>query len=176
MAEKITGKVFDYQLFKRLMNYAKKYRLYFFIAAFSVIAGAILAAVNPVLIKEIVDNYLTNRDPQGLLNYAMLMVLVLVSVVLSQFAFIYFANWLGQHIIKDIRIQLFDYMLRFKMQYFTNSPVGKLVTRVVSDIETISSIFAQGLFMIISDLLKMLVISGVMLWMNWLSTTSNIKN
>ena len=167
MAEKITGKVFDYQLFKRLMNYAKKYRLYFFIAAFSVIAGAILAAVNPVLIKEIVDTYLGNKDPQGLLNYALLMVLVLVSVVLSQFAFIYFANWLGQHIIKDIRIQLFDYMLRFKMQYFTNSPVGKLVTRVVSDIETIASIFAQGLFMIISDLLKMLVISGVMLWMNW---------
>ncbi len=167
MAEKITGKVFDYQLFKRLMNYAKKYRLYFFIAAFSVIAGALLAAVNPVLIKEIVDTYLGNKDPQGLLNYALLMVLVLVSVVLSQFAFIYFANWLGQHIIKDIRIQLFDYMLRFKMQYFTNSPVGKLVTRVVSDIETIASIFAQGLFMIISDLLKMLVISGVMLWMNW---------
>ena len=167
MAEKITGKVFDYQLFKRLMSYASKYRLYFFIAAFSVISGAILAAVNPILIKAIVDTFLANNDPQGLMNYVLLMILVLVLIVLSQFAFIYFANWLGQHIIKDIRVQLFEYMLRFKMQYFTNSPVGKLVTRVVSDIETIASIFAQGLFMIISDLLKMLVISGVMLWMNW---------
>lgn len=167
MAEKVTGKVFDYQLFKRLMKYAKKYRLYFFIAAFSVVVGAVLAAVNPILIKEIVNNYLSNKDAKGLLNYTVLMMVVLLLVVLFQFSFIYFANWLGQHIIKDIRTQLFDYMLRFKMQYFNTSPVGKLVTRVVSDIETISSIFAQGLFMIISDLLKMLVISGVMLWMNW---------
>lgn len=167
MAEKVTGKVFDYQLFKRLMKYAKKYRLHFFIAAFSVVVGAILAAVNPILIKEIVNNYLSNKDAKGLLNYTVLMMIVLLLVVLFQFSFIYFANWLGQHIIKDIRTQLFDYMLRFKMQYFNTSPVGKLVTRVVSDIETISSIFAQGLFMIISDLLKMLVISGVMLWMNW---------
>lgn len=167
MSEKVSGKVFDYQLFKRLMQYAKRYRLYFFIAAFSVISGALLAAVNPILLKEIVDTFLGTKDLQGLLNYILLMILVLVLVVVFQFMFIYFANWLGQHIIKDIRTQLFDYMLRFKMQYFNNSPVGKLVTRVVSDIETISSIFAQGLFMIISDLLKMLVISAVMLWMNW---------
>ena len=131
------------------------------------IVGALLAAVNPILIKEIVNSFLANKDAEGLFNYAILMVLVLVSMVLFQFLFIYFANWLGQNIIKDIRTQLFDYMLRFKMQYFNNSPVGKLVTRVVSDIETIASIFAQGLFMIISDLLKMIVISGVMLWMNW---------
>lgn len=167
MAEKVTGKVFDYQLFKRLMQYAKKYRWHFFIAAFSVIIGAVLAAVNPILIKEIVNNYLETKDAKGLLNYTVLMLIVLLLVVLFQFSFIYFANWLGQHIIKDIRTQLFEYMLQFKMQYFNTSPVGKLVTRVVSDIETISSIFAQGLFMIISDLLKMLVISGVMLWMNW---------
>ncbi len=167
MSEKVTGKVFDYQLFKRLMRYARNYRFHFFIAAFSVIVGALLAAINPILIKEIVNTFLANKDAQGLFNYAMLMVLVLTSMVLFQFLFIYFANWLGQHIIKDIRTELFDYMLRFKMQYFNNSPVGKLVTRVVSDIETIASIFAQGLFMIISDLLKMIVISGVMIWMNW---------
>ena len=113
MAEKVTGKVFDYQLFKRLMSYAKRYRLYFFIAAFSVIAGAILAAVNPILLKSIVDTFLANEDAQGLLNYVLLMILVLIFVVLSQFAFIYFANWLGQNIIKDIRVQLFEYMLRF---------------------------------------------------------------
>ena len=167
MAEKVTGKVFDYQLFKRLMAYARKYRLYFFTAAFSVILGAILAAVNPILLKTIIDDFLAGKDAQGLLYFVLLMIGVLVLQVLSQFMFIYFANWLGQHIIKDIRTQLFQYMLRFKMQYFNTSPVGKLVTRVVSDIETIASIFAQGLFMIISDLLKMLVISGVMLWMNW---------
>ncbi len=167
MADKVTGKVFDYQLFKRLMNYARKYRLYFFIAASSVISGALLTAVTPILLRKIVNESLISFDAKSLLNLSILMVVVLLGQVLFQFLFIYFANWLGQHVIKDIRTQLFDYMLRFKMQYFNNSPVGKLVTRVVSDIETIASIFAQGLFMIISDLLKMLVISIVMLWINW---------
>lgn len=167
MAKKAVGKAFDYKLFARLMSYAKKYSMPFFIAAISVIIGAVLAAVNPILLKNIVNEYLKNKDAKGLLNNTVLMLLVLVAITLFQFLFIYFANWLGQHIIKDMRTQLFNYMVRFKMQYFNTSPVGKLVTRVVSDIETISSIFAQGLFMIISDLLKMLVICGVMLWMNW---------
>ena len=99
--------------------------------------------------------------------FVILMLVVLLFEVIFQFLFIYFANWLGQNIVKDMRIQLFKHLSYFKMQYFNNSSVGKLVTRVVSDIETIASIFGQGLFMIISDLLKMLVISAVMLWMNW---------
>jgi len=102
-----------------------------------------------------------------LLVFVIIMLSVLVFEVIFQFFFIYFANWLGQNIIKDMRTQLFKHLLHFKMQYFNNSSVGKLVTRVVSDIETIASVFGQGLFMIISDLLKMFVIAIVMIWMNW---------
>ena len=87
--------------------------------------------------------------------------------MLLQFSFIYIANWLGQHIIKDIRVKLYKHMLNFKMAYFDRSSVGKLVTRVVSDTETIASFFGQGLFMIISDILKMFVVACLMLWMNW---------
>jgi subfamily B ATP-binding cassette protein MsbA len=167
MAEKITGKVFDIQLFKRLLTYIRKYKLHFYIALFSVISGAILAVINPILLKQIVDDFITNKNLTQLLNFSVLMLCVLLLKVITQFLFIYFANLLGQDIIKDIRIQLFDHLLRFKMQYFNNTPVGKLVTRVVSDIETIASIFGQGLFMIVSDLLTMLVTMAVMLWMNW---------
>jgi len=167
MAEKVTGKVFDIQLFKRLLTYIRKYKLHFYIALFSVISGAILAVINPILLKRIIDDFITNKNLTQLLNFSVLMLCVLLLKVISQFLFIYFANLLGQGIIKDIRIQLFDHLLRFKMQYFNNTPVGKLVTRVVSDIETIASIFGQGLFMIISDLLIMLVTMTVMLWMNW---------
>ena len=81
--------------------------------------------------------------------------------------FIYYANWLGQNVVKDMRIRLFSHLLQFRMKFFNKQPVGKLVTRVVSDIETIESIFSQGLFTIISDLLKMAVIASVMLWVNW---------
>ncbi len=165
--KKVTGKVFDYQLFVRLLSYAKKYRLQFAISAIAVVLLAIFAAVRPILLQQIIDDYITNKNAEKLLVFVIIMLVVLLFEVIFQFLFIYFANWLGQNIVKDMRIQLFRHLSYFKMQYFNNSSVGRLVTRVVSDIETIASIFGQGLFMIISDMLKMVVIAGVMLWMNW---------
>ena len=165
--KKVTGKVFDYQLFVRLLSYAKIYRMQFVISAIAVVLLALFAAVRPVLLQQIIDDYITNKNSEQLLVFIILMFVVLLFEVIFQFLFIYFANWLGQNIVKDMRIQLFRHLSYFKMQYFNNSSVGKLVTRVVSDIETIASIFGQGLFMIISDLLKMIVIAAVMLWMNW---------
>ena len=165
--QKVTGKVFDYKLFIRLLSYSKSYRPQFITSIIAVILIALFAAIRPILLQVIIDDYITNKNAILLLKFIILMVSVLVLEVIFQFIFIYFANWLGQSIVKDMRTQLFDHLLHFKMQYFNNSSVGKLVTRVVSDIETISSVFGQGLFMIISDLLKMFVISLVMLWMNW---------
>lgn len=165
--QKIAGKVYDYQLFKRLMSYVKIYKFQFILSTISVVLLAIFAAIMPILLQQIIDEYITNKDARQLLNFIILMLVVLVFEVFFQFLFIYFANWLGQNIVKDIRAQLFKHLLHFKMQYFNKSSVGKLVTRVVSDLETISSVFGQGLFMIIGDLLKMLVIAIVMLWMNW---------
>ena len=93
--------------------------------------------------------------------------IILLFEVLSQFYFVYWANWLGQDIVRDIRTKLFNHIVRFKMSYFDHSPVGQLVTRSVSDMEAISRIFSQGLFMIISDVLKMIVVLIFMLYMNW---------
>ncbi len=165
--KKVTGKVYDVKLFKRLMNYARHYRLQFTISVLAVLCVALLAAVRPILLKRVIDDFIYNKNAEQLVVFTSLMVLVLIFEVLFQFLFIYFANWLGQNIIKDMRTQLFKHLLHFKMKYFNTSAVGKLVTRVVSDIETIASVFGQGLFMIISDLLKMSVIAIVMLWMNW---------
>lgn len=164
---KVTGKVFDYQLFARLLSFAKSYRLQFVLSLISVIFLAVFAAIRPILLQQIVDDYISNKNAEQLLNFSILMFVVLFFEVTFQFIFIYFANWLGQNIVKDMRTQLFKHLLHFKMQYFNKSSVGRLVTRVVSDIETIASVFGQGLFMIISDLLKMFVIAAVMLWMNW---------
>ena len=126
-----------------------------------------VASVKPVLLQEIVNTYFENRDREGLLYFSLLMCAFLFGEVFLQFIFIYKVNWLGQHIIKDIRVRLQKHMLHFKMSYFDQSSVGKLVTRLVSDTETIAQFFGQGLFMIISDLLKMIVVAGVMVWMNW---------
>ena len=164
---KVSGKVYDVKLFGRLMHYARKYRFQFTLSAISVISVALFAAVRPTLLKQVIDEYISKKDAEQLLFYVLLMLGALIFEVLSQFLFIYFANWLGQNIIKDMRTQLFSHLLDFKMNYFNRSSVGRLVTRVVSDIETIASVFGQGLFMIISDLLKMTVVAMVMLLMNW---------
>lgn len=165
--KKVIGKVYDVKLFARLMRYAKKYRMQFALSVIAVLSVALLAAVRPVLLKTIIDDFIYSKNEEQLVVYISLMLFVLCFEVFFQFLFIYFANWLGQNIIKDMRVQLFEHLLRFKMKYFNTSAVGKLVTRVVSDIETIASVFGQGLFMIISDLLKMLVVALVMLYMNW---------
>jgi ATP-binding cassette subfamily B multidrug efflux pump len=167
MNKKVTGKAFDAEIFKRLMGFAKNYKWHFFVGSASAVLLSLVAVVKPILLQEIVNNYFENKNKEGLFYFSILMVVFLIAEVFLQFIFIYKVNWLGQNIIKDIRVQLQQHMLQFKMAYFDKSSVGKLVTRLVSDTETIAQFFGQGLFMIISDVLKMFVVAVVMLWMNW---------
>ncbi|MGH1385874.1 ABC transporter ATP-binding protein [Kordia sp.] len=164
---KVTGKVFDFGLFKRLLTYTYPYKTTLYFVAISAILLSVFAVARPILLKITIDDYIFPKDKDGLLTYILYMLGVLLLEVIFQFLFVFYANWLGQTIVKDIRQKLFHHMLRFKMAYYDTSSVGRLVTRAVSDIETIASIFSQGLFVIIADLLKMLVVMGVMLWMSW---------
>ena len=164
---KESGKAFDFKLFKRLLAFTNAYRLTFYFVGFAAIAMSGLAVLTPHLLQLAIDKAMFPKDLPLLQFYLMLMLGVLILEVLFQFSFIYYANWLGQHVIKDIRVKLFKLMTSFKMQYFDKSAVGRLTTRAVNDIETISSIFSQGLFMIISDLLKMGAIAGFMLYKSW---------
>ena len=166
MADK-TGNAFDIKIFSRLMSFAKKYRLNFFTAAFSTILLSFFAAVRPYILMLTIDEGVIPKDSNALLYYVLLMFGVLGIEVLLEFTFIYFSNWVGQHIIRDIRAKIFRHILQFKMAYFDKNAVGKLVTRVVSDIETISAFFTQGVFKITSDILKMLVVTIIMLTINW---------
>ena len=166
MASK-TGNAFDMDLFKRLLKYTNPYKRIFYFVGVAAILVSLFAVLRPILLQETVDEALLPADFDSLIYYVSLMIGVLVLEVIFQFCFIYYANWLGQEVVRDIRVRLFKHMLGFKMNYYDKSAVGRLVTRAVSDIETIASIFSQGLFMIISDLLKMLVVLGVMLYKSW---------
>ncbi len=161
------AKAFDTRLFKRILRYTKPYQLRFNGVIIFAISLSIFAALRPYLLKQTVDGYIANQDQHGLLMYVSLMGIVLLLEVFSQFYFVYWANWLGQDIVKDIRTKLFQHILSFRMKYFDHVPVGQLVTRSVSDIESIARIFSQGLFMIISDLMKMIVVLIFMFYMNW---------
>lgn len=167
MAEKTTGNAFNFKLFKRLLSFTRPYRGTYYFVALSAILLSALSIAMPYLIKVLIDDYIIPEQSDGIFTVAAVMVGVLCLEVILQFCFIFFANWLGQQVIRDLRVKLFKHMLDFKMKYFDTSAVGKLVTRAVSDIETIASIFSQGLFMIISDLLKMLVILGAMIYFSW---------
>ncbi len=160
-------KAFDTTLFKRILKYTKPYKSRYYSVIAWAISLSVFAALRPYLLKNTVDNYIRTKDSTGLLFFVVIIGIVLLLEVASQFFFVFWANSLGQSIIKDIRIKLFKHMTSFKMSYFDHEPVGKLVTRSVSDIESIARIFSQGLFMIISDLLKMVVVLGFMLFMNW---------
>jgi ABC-type multidrug transport system fused ATPase/permease subunit len=158
---------FDTKVFTRIITYAKPYKArYYGVIGFAIFLS-FFAALRPYLLKQTVDLYIKTQDAQGLLLYVSLMGIVLIFEVLSQYYFVYWANWLGQDIVKDIRVKLFAHLLQFRMNYFDTAPVGQLVTRSVADIEQIAKIFSQGLFMIISDLLKMIVVLAFMFYMNW---------
>jgi ATP-binding cassette subfamily B multidrug efflux pump len=149
------------------MEYTKPYKTRYYWVIFFAVTLSVFAALRPYLLKQTVDSYIQPEDATGLLYFILLMGGALIIEVVSQFYFVFLANWLGQDIIRDIRVKLFGHMMSFKMKYFDNEPVGKLVTRSVFDIESISKIFSQGLFMIISDLLKMVVVLLFMFYMNW---------
>lgn len=161
------AKAFDTRLFKRILKYTKPYQLRFRGVIAFAISLSVFAALRPYLLKQTVDSYIKTHDQQGLLLYISLMGIVLLAEVFSQYYFVFWANWLGQDIVKDIRTKLFKHILSFRMKYFDHVPVGQLVTRSVSDIEAIARIFSQGLFMIISDLMKMVVVLFFMFYMNW---------
>ena len=158
---------FNTTVFKRILEYAKPYKMRFNGVILFAIFLSIFAALRPYLLKLTVDDYIKTYDKNGLLWYVTLMGIVLILEVLSNFFFVYWANWLGQDIVKDVRVKLFKHMLSFRMKYYDTAPVGQLITRSVSDMESIAKIFSQGLFMIGSDLLKMVVILGFMLKENW---------
>lgn len=162
-----TGNAFDFKLFKRLLAFTKPYSLIFYFVAFAAIIMSGLAVLRPYLLKLAIDNSMVPKDGEGFMKYIILMVVVLMLEVIFQFAFIFYTNYLGQSVIRDMRQKLFRLMMSFKMKYFDKSAVGRLTTRAVNDVETISSIFSEGLFMIISDLLKMAVIAGFMLYQSW---------
>ncbi|OYU84721.1 MAG: antibiotic ABC transporter ATP-binding protein [Flavobacterium sp. BFFFF2] len=161
------AKAFDIRLFRKILRYTKPFKVRFYSVIAFAISLSVFAALRPYLLKLTVDKYIAPKDEQGLVLYISLMGIVLLLEVFSQFYFVYWANWLGQDIIRVIRLQLFKHFLQFKTTYFDTSPVGQLVTRSVSDIEQIARIFSQGLFMILSDLMKMAVVLIFMFYMNW---------
>lgn len=165
--QKQSGNVFDFKILKRIFSFALPYIGKFYFLVFLTIMMAIIAPLRPFLIQITVDDYIIPGDINGLTK----MIIILVGLVFMQaitiFSHTYISGWLGQYIIRDIRIKLYDHILSLKLQFFDKTAIGRLVTRAVSDIETLSQVFTNGLAAIIGDVLQLVVILGFMFYLDW---------
>lgn len=157
MSDSVSGKAFDLKLLRKILRYVAPYRGIFYGSFILTIVLSGLSTARPLLIQYVIDHFILEPDLASLTTYTGYLAILLLLEALVQFSFIFGANYLGQSIIRDLRIQLYEHILSFKLKYFDQTPIGTLVTRAVSDIETIADIFAQGVLVIFGDLLKILV-------------------
>lgn len=167
MTEQKKNKVFEWHFFARLFDFVKPYRFVFLFCGIITFLLAALAVVRSFLVKYSFDNFILEPDVEGLYTYTLIMLGFLLAESIFQFLFSYYAGWLGQMVIRDIRLKLKKHLLSFKMAYYDNTPIGTLVTRVVSDIEAISQVFSQGILTFIGDLSKIILIVGIMFYTDW---------
>jgi len=166
MAE-VSGKAFDFHLLSRIFAYVKPYRSVFLLAVFLTIGLAILAPLRPLLIEQTIDRFVVNNDQAGLINMSLLMLGLLILQTVVQYYHTYATNGLGQSVIRDLRIAIFNHITSLRLKYFDRTPIGQLITRTVSDLETIADIFSEGLISIIGDVLQIITIIACMTIYSW---------
>lgn len=165
--EKISGKAYDSKLLSRLTKYMRPYRTIFWVSVVLTILLAAVAPALPMLIEYTLDNYILTGRYEGLNMMLLVMLLLLVAQTAIRYFHTLMTNTLGQSVIRDIRIQVFEHITNLRLKYFDNTPIGRLITRTISDLETIANIFSEGLIQIIGDLLQLVVILGVMFYTDW---------
>jgi ATP-binding cassette subfamily B protein len=163
----VSGNAFDRNLFGRVLRYASPYMGIFYLALFLTIFLAALGVIRPVLIGKAIDVYVMGGDEVGLLNITLIVVGLLFIEAVAQFYQTYYSNWIGQSVTIDLRSKLYNHIIDFKLKYFDKTAIGTLVTRCISDIETISQIFSQGLLNVLGELLKLIVVIAVMFAISW---------
>lgn len=173
--EKVDGKILDFKVLKRIFVFAKPYMSQFWLLVLLTIALAILVPIRPYLIQITIDNEVANGDFDGLIFMIGLLVTLLVAQAFVQYGHTYLSSWLGQYIIRDIRTNLYEHIQKLKLKFFDKTPIGRLVTRNISDIETLADVFSQGIAMMIGDLLQLVVILIFMFYTDWKLTLVSLS-
>ena len=163
-----SDKGFDFSGLRRVVKIGTSYRILFVSVVIAAVLSAVVSTYRPYLMKEAIDKYILNSDTDGLIRFIFLIIGVLIVEVFLNFLVIYLANTVAQKVIRFLRVKLFDHIIKFKLAYFDRTPNGVLVTRSVSDIETIAEIFNNGILSLMVDALRIIFIIGIMYYMNWL--------
>lgn len=163
----VTGDAFNFSLLKRVMAYVRPYRAVFLWSVALTLLLAAIAPARPLLVGYTLDQHILKGNYNGLLNMTILMLALLVLQTVFQYAHTLLTNKLGQSAIKDLRINVFNHITKLRLKFFDKTPIGQLITRTVSDLETIADIFSEGLIAMIGDLLQVIVIMGIMFYLDW---------
>ena len=163
----ISGNLFDLKILRRLLVFCRPYMKVFYILIILTLSLSVLQPIRPYITQIIIDDYVTVNDLIGLKKMILLLFFLLILNAIVMYFHTYLSGWLGQNIIKDIRIKLFSHIQKFRLRFFDKTPIGRIVTRNVSDIETIADIFGQGIAAIIGDILQLVGIVFLMFYINW---------
>ncbi|MGV3585486.1 MAG: ABC transporter ATP-binding protein [Adhaeribacter sp.] len=164
---KQAGSTFDFTTLKRLYAFVKPYKRIFYFIIFLTVTSAVLAALRPFLVQYTVDNHIMVGDLDGLTKMFIGLGVLLIVHTGVEYLHTYFAGWLGQHIVRDIRVLLYRHILKLRLKFYDRTPIGTLVTRNVSDVEQLSDVFSEGLAAMSGDILQLVFILGYMLYIDW---------
>jgi ATP-binding cassette subfamily B protein len=173
--EKAEGQIFDWQVLKQISVYLKPYKKVFWFIVALTILGGILAPAKPYLVQYAFDRHITQGDTEGTLRVMFVLCCTLLIEFFVSYIHSYQAGWLGQQIIRDIRVKVFEHIMRMRLRYYDQTPVGRLVTRNISDAETLSNIFSEGLANIAGDLFQVIFILAVMFYTDWRMTLISLS-
>lgn len=173
--DKKQGVAFDFKLIVRIIRLARPYKKHFAIGIALTVVLTALAPLRPVLVQHTIDNEIVNKDTHGIFVYSMLILAHIIVQSVVMFFHTYISSLLGQNVIKDLRMRVYNHILSLNSRFFDKSKVGTLVTRSVSDVETIANVFSQGLISIVGDLAQVLIILVIMFITSWQLTLISLS-
>ncbi|ATL47077.1 antibiotic ABC transporter ATP-binding protein [Chitinophaga caeni] len=168
-------KVFNFSLLNRVFTFARPYRKSFILSMFLTVVLAVISPLRPYLIQLTVDKYIANAMVQMIVTITIVQIVLLLLETVVRFSFTYLTNWLGQSVIKDLRVTVFKKVIHLNLSFFDKTPIGTLTTRTINDIEAINDIFSEGIISIVADVLMILAILGVMFAQDWRLTLVSLS-
>jgi ATP-binding cassette, subfamily B, multidrug efflux pump len=162
-----SGNIIDWSVLRRLMRFVRPYKLRFYLVVFLTISIGLLSPIRPILVQYTLDSDVANGDYEGMVWMIALLFGLLFIQSIVQYAHTYLSGWLGQQVIRDIRTKLYDHLIHLRLKFYDKTPIGRLVTRTISDVETLADVFSEGLAAMISDLLQIVFILVIMFLTDW---------
>ncbi len=170
-----SGKIFDGRVLRDLFRFVKPYKSGFYWLVVLTIFLAIIGPIRPFLVQYTIDKYISVGNANLLIAMSILLIILILIQAIGEYAHSYISGYVGQNVIKDMRVKLFSHLMRFRLKFYDNTPVGRLITRNVSDMETIADIFSEGIAAIIGDILQIVIILGFMLFTDWKLTVVSMS-